>query len=162
MWVVLNRRDLATPQYRLMFGRISNKRGGSVGARGMVWAHDRYAPGPNVTTITAPAGLLCDKERHVVVGMVCGVEAARTEDATVVERTVPRAGGLVRSKSETHEVRITYLHRKQLSPFLKIYPQGLPGTGGSLSAAPAKLRRVCTSARVAWSGRLELEFGRKR
>src|SRR6266851_2862752 len=43
----------------------------------------------------------------------------------------------------------TYLQRKQLSPFLKIYPQGLPGTGGSLRAAPAKLRRAWTSARVA-------------
>lgn len=55
----------------------------------MVRARDGYAPRPYVTAVTASARLLRNKERNVMVGMVCGVEAARAEDATVVEGTVP-------------------------------------------------------------------------
>jgi hypothetical protein len=55
----------------------------------MIWAQDQYAPGLDVTIITAPAGLLRNNERDVVVCVVCDVEAARAEDATVVEGTVP-------------------------------------------------------------------------
>ena len=61
-----------------MFGCIANERYWGFGAGGMVWTCDGDAPGPNVTTVTAPAGLLRNKERDVVVCVVCGVEAAGT------------------------------------------------------------------------------------
>ena len=65
----------------------------------MVRACDRYAPRPNVTAITTPARLLGDEERNIVVGVVCGVEAARAEDATVVECAVP--GSVMISQDES-------------------------------------------------------------
>ena len=67
----------------------------------MVWACNRHAPGPNVTTVTAPAGLLRNKERDVVVRVVRGVEAAGAKDATVIEGAVPETSSLVRSQPET-------------------------------------------------------------
>jgi len=72
-----------------MFGCKSNKRGWGFSAGRMVRACDGHAPGPHVTTVTAPAGLLCDKERDVVIYVVCGVEAAGAKDATVIECAVP-------------------------------------------------------------------------
>jgi hypothetical protein len=68
-----------------MFGCIINERCGGFGAGRMVWACDGHAPGPNVTTVTAPAGLLRNKERDVVVRVICCVEAAGAKDATVIE-----------------------------------------------------------------------------
>ena len=55
--------------------------------------------------------------------------------------------------------RHTHLHLKQLSPFMNICPHGLPGV--TTCSLPG-LARICTSLRVACSGRLELELGRKR
>ena len=67
----------------------------------MVWACDGHAPSPNVTTVTAPAGLLRNKERDVVVRVICGVEAAGAKDAAVIECTVPGRSLLARSQPET-------------------------------------------------------------
>ena len=89
MWVVLHRRDAATQQYERVFGGISHERRGSFSTRRMVRTGDGNAPRAYVTAITAPARLLRDEEGNVVVGMVCGMEAARAEDAAVVEGTVP-------------------------------------------------------------------------
>jgi hypothetical protein len=55
----------------------------------MVRACDGYAPRPHVTAITTTARLLRNEERNIMVGVVCGVEAARAEDATVVECAIP-------------------------------------------------------------------------
>jgi hypothetical protein len=68
----------------------------------MVWAFDGHAPGPNVTTVTAPARLLRNKERDVVVCVICSVEAAGAKDTAVIECTVPGRSLLVRSQPKTH------------------------------------------------------------
>jgi hypothetical protein len=68
----------------------------------MIWACDGHAPGPNVTTVTAPTGLLRNKERDVVVCVICGVEAAGAKDATVIECAIPGRSLLARSQLETH------------------------------------------------------------
>ena len=68
----------------------------------MVWACNGHAPGPNVATVTTPAGLLRDKERDVVVCMIRGVEAAGAKDTTVIEGAVPGASSLARSQLQTH------------------------------------------------------------
>ena len=60
---------------------------------------------------------------------------------------------------ETGEV--TYRHRKQHSPFLKIFPHALPGIGFFSFPAPPKPCRCCTSCRDVWRGRLALGFGTK-
>ena len=86
----------------------------------MVGARNGYAPRPYVTAITAPARLLRDKERNVVVGMVCSVKAARAEDATVVESAVPECVMISQSPTTNAQVHRTDLQRKQLSPFLKM------------------------------------------
>ena len=86
----------------------------------MVRACNGYAPGPYVTTITTPARLLRNEERNVVVGMVCGVEAARAEDATIVECAVPESVMISQVASKNTQVHRTDLQRKQLSPFLKM------------------------------------------
>ena len=57
----------------------------------MVRAIDWLAPGLDVSTIATPAGLLCNEEADIVVRMICGFEAARTEDAAIVECTIPAA-----------------------------------------------------------------------
>ena len=118
MWKVLHRRDAASQQYERVFGGIGNERGGSFSTGRMVRACDGYTPRPYVTAITAPARLLCNKERNVVVGMVCCVEAARAENATVVEGAVP--GCVTISQVPTTNSYRTDLQRKQLSPFLKM------------------------------------------
>ena len=89
MWVVLYGRNAAAQQHERIFCGIGNERGGGFSTGRMVRACDWYAPRPYVTAITTPAGLLRNKERDVVVGMVCCVEAARAEDATIVEGTIP-------------------------------------------------------------------------
>lgn len=91
MWVILYRRDITAPQRWLVFGCISNERVGGFGTGRMVWACDGHAPGSNITTIATPTGLLCNEERDVVVCVVCSVEAARAEDAAVIEGTIPGA-----------------------------------------------------------------------
>ena len=68
----------------------------------MIRACDGHAPSPNVATVTAPAGLLRNKERDVVVCVICGVEAAGAKDATVVECAIPGILLLVRSQLERH------------------------------------------------------------
>ena len=56
---------------------------------------------------------------------------------------------------------VTYRHRKQHSPFLKILPHALPGVGFPSSPAPPKPSRCCTACREVCSGRLALGFGTK-
>jgi len=86
----------------------------------MVRARDGYSPRSYVTAITAPAGLLRDKERHVVVGVVGGVKAARAENATVIESAVPECDVISELPTVNLQMHRTDLQRKQLSPFLKM------------------------------------------
>ena len=63
----------------------------ALGGEGMVRAADIVPPGLDVTTVAATTGLLCNEEADIVVRMICGFEAARTEDAAIVECTIPAA-----------------------------------------------------------------------
>jgi hypothetical protein len=88
----------------------------------MVWACDWRAPGPNVTTVTAPAGLLRNKEGDVVVCVICSVEAAGAKDTAVIECAVPGRSLLVQSQPEPHNL----LAPKTALALLEDIPAGPP------------------------------------
>jgi len=103
------------------------------------------SPSLLISTITAPAWLLRNKEADIVVDVACGMETRRAHNTAVIERTISGHG---LSDLEYNESENTHLHRKQLSPFLNMRVHGLPGIGGSSRPAPLNLRAIWTSLRV--------------
>jgi len=161
MRIILHSRNIIRDWFQSRFwseGKVSH----SIEVRGrwMERAADGGSPRFVITAVATATRLLGNEETNVVIGMVGGVKTSGAQNAAVVQCTV--SGIHMRLHDFILAWHTTYLHRKQLSPFLNMRPHGLPGTTGSSFPAPENPKEAWTSLRVACCGRLEFEFGRNR